>query len=201
MQIQKPTQNAKSQGIHGLYNAVDYTSWQIKYLKRRPEVYAVEDGTVTSGVDKRLGNYIRITSTDGKRRHTFGHLSKFVVKSGKVLRGQLIGIMGYSGYTIPSGVGGTHLHEVYLDLTTNKYYFPPSKVNASFRICTPVSKTVTTTTSLNVRADATSKSKRLSTLKPNTRVKVVALVTGERVNLNNKWYKTADGYIWSGGVK
>jgi murein DD-endopeptidase MepM/ murein hydrolase activator NlpD len=203
MQIQRPTRNSVSQGKHGDFNAVDYTSWAIRWIKRRPEVYAVEDGIVKTGKEARMGNYIQLTSTNGARRHGFGHLEKFYVKSGqKVYRGQLIGKMGYTGFTIPAGVGGTHLHQVTRDNATGKYIYPINLVNKDFRIFTPSVKTVTTTSVLNVRADATTKSKKVGTLLKGARVKVVGSVNGEKVAGINKWYLTSAGrYIWSGATK
>jgi murein DD-endopeptidase MepM/ murein hydrolase activator NlpD len=43
--------------------------------------------------------------------HRLCHLDSYIVKSGQsVSEGQVVGYMGYTGYTIPAGIGGTHLH-------------------------------------------------------------------------------------------
>jgi len=51
--------------------------------------------------------YIQDTNCDW----LYAHLSEALVKNGEVVKpGQAIGIVGYSGNTIPAGIGGTHLH-------------------------------------------------------------------------------------------
>ena len=139
-QIQAPSQNYISQGQHGSYNAVDYgarTSRLIPTMNRK-EIYAVEDGKITSyGWHPTMGNRLELTSRDGKRRWGFGHLEAARVKNGQeVKRGQLIGIMGYTGYTIPSGYYGTHLHLVCY--TGGKYVYPPTLYNVPFQIYNPI---------------------------------------------------------------
>ena len=137
-QIQAPTDNSISQGRHGNYNAVDYrarTRWSP--TMNRKNIYAVEDGTITSyRYAGTMGNRLELTSADGKRRWGMGHLERAIVTNGKVVRGQLIGIMGNTGYTIPSGYYGTHLHLVCL--TGGKYVYPPTLMNTPFRIYKPL---------------------------------------------------------------
>lgn len=70
-------------------------------------IIAVEDGEVVkAGVSKNgYGNYIKIKHPDGNYT-LYGHLEEFrVVKGDKVIKGQLIGIMGNTGFSL-----GRHLH-------------------------------------------------------------------------------------------
>lgn len=121
-----PTTNTVSQGRHGQYNAVDYRA------KDRSEnwnktFYAPEDGKITAyGVSGNCGNRLELTA--GSNRHGFCHLERSLVSVGQwVKKGQAIGVMGYTGYTIPSGVDGTHLHWV---INRNGVYvYPPSLIN------------------------------------------------------------------------
>lgn len=140
--IQAPTKNHRSQGKHGQFNAVDYSARKYRYLPwpKRPQIYAVEDGKITSYKPSgNCGNRMELVSTDGKRRWGHCHLEKPYVKVGtKVKRGQLIGKMGYTGLTIPKGEGGRHLHLVCY--TGGKYVYPPTLINTSFRIYTPTTK-------------------------------------------------------------
>jgi murein DD-endopeptidase MepM/ murein hydrolase activator NlpD len=204
-EIQAPTKNYVSQGKHGKFNAVDYaarTSRLIPVMNSR-NIYAVEDGTITAyAYAGTMGNRLELTSTDKKRRWGHGHLEKSYVKVGqKVVRGQLIGVMGHTGLTKPSGYYGIHLHLVCL--TGGKYVYPPTLMKASFRgYALGYPKTVKTTDRLNVREKPTTKSKVTTVLNKGTAVKVVAAVKGESVSKNNKWYKTSSGkYIWSGATK
>lgn len=60
-------------------------------------------GTNNAGLVVQLGN-----ETNG---HRLCHLSRAHVSVGQhVTQGQLVGDMGYSGYTIPAGPAGSHLH-------------------------------------------------------------------------------------------
>ena len=137
-QIQPPTNNTISQGIHGRYNAVDYrarTRWSP--TMNRKNIYAVEDGKITSyAYSGTMGNRLELTSTDGRRRWGMGHLERAIVTSGNVKRGQLIGVMGHTGYTIPKGYYGTHLHLVCL--SNGSYVYPPTLINPGFSVYTPV---------------------------------------------------------------
>lgn len=137
--IQPPTSNYISQGIHGTYNAVDYaarTSRLIPTMNNK-NIYAMEDGKITSyGWHSTMGNRLELTSADGRRRWGLGHLEVARVKVGEnVKRGQLIGVMGHTGYTIPSGYYGTHLHLVCL--ANGKYVYPPNIMNVGFSVYTP----------------------------------------------------------------
>ncbi len=85
-------------------------------------VYATFDG-VAYGYDcdnrgecnesfGRLGNYVKlIPDNNASAIILFGHLlSVTITGETRVTAGQELGLMGYSGYVIPSGPGGTHLH-------------------------------------------------------------------------------------------
>jgi len=132
--MQVPTKNRATQGKHGQYNAVDYSAKTLLGTWRKT-IYAPEAGKITAyGKSGQCGNRLELTA--GKNRHGFCHLEKKLVKLGAtVKRGQAIGVMGYTGYTIPSGVRGTHLHWVIN--RSGKYIYPPTLVNQSFIIYTP----------------------------------------------------------------
>ena len=56
------------------------------------------------------GNYVRVDDAQG-RRHYFCHMASRSVRVGqKVKIGDKLGVMGYTGYTIPNGPGGAHTH-------------------------------------------------------------------------------------------
>lgn len=122
--MQVPTLNAVTQGEHGQYKAVDYGS------SPDSTFYAPEDGRIDSyGDSGTCGN--RLVLVSGANRHAFCHLEKPLVSVGQnVKRGQPLGVMGYTGYTIPSGPGGRHLHHVIQ--VNGTYVYPPSLVNESF---------------------------------------------------------------------
>lgn len=116
-----PTNNGITQGKHGTYNAVDYSS------SPDANIYAPEDGTIVSYANNgNCGNNLQMNGANG--RHGFCHLERATVSAGQaVKKGQVIGVMGYTGYTIPAGPGGRHLHWV---LNKNGVYvYPPSFVN------------------------------------------------------------------------
>lgn len=121
------TANAISQGKHGPYNAVDYRPVPDRYF------YAPEDGEITYYANNGdAGLQIQMQGKTG--RHGFAHTDpnhKLVKVGQKVKKGQKIGRMGYTGYTIPAGPGGTHLHQT-LRLPSGTYVYPPSKVTEPF---------------------------------------------------------------------
>ena len=135
--IQRPTSNSISQGQHGRYKAIDFRArsrWSA--TMNRKNIYAVEDGTITSyKYSGTMGNRLELTSADGKRRWGMGHLERAIVSRGKVKRGQLIGIMGHTGYTIPNGYYGTHIHLVCN--VGGVYIYPGNLFNTAFRVWTP----------------------------------------------------------------
>lgn len=135
-EIQPPTGNYVSQGLHGQYNAVDYAARTSRLipLMNSKNIYAVEDGTITAyGLSGTMGNRLELTSADGARRWGMGHLENTTIKVGTVVkRGQLIGVMGNTGLTSPAGYYGTHLHLVCL--TGGKYIYPPTLMNKQFSV-------------------------------------------------------------------
>jgi len=135
-EIQPPTGNYVSQGLHGQYNAVDYgaRTSRLVLVMNSKNIYAVEDGKITAyGNSGTMGNRLEITSADGKRRWGMGHLESTFRKVGDLVkRGQLIGTMGNTGLTKPSGYYGTHLHLVCL--TGGKYVYPPTLMNKPFSV-------------------------------------------------------------------
>lgn len=94
-----------TQGLH-TYNAVDFS-----HGKCGESVYAAAGGEVQKvGYSKITGIYVRILHPNGIVTF-YGHLSKSQVAAGdRVYQGQIIGYIGYSGYTIPAGPAGCHLH-------------------------------------------------------------------------------------------
>lgn len=57
------------------------------------------------------GNVVEIVS--GNQMHRLCHLASAVVVTGQTVKeGQLVGYMGFSGYTVPRGIAGTHLHHI-----------------------------------------------------------------------------------------
>lgn len=127
--MRAPTANAVSQGKHGTYNAVDYRSVP------DANIYAPEDGKVVSyAYNGDCGNNMQIDGATG--RHGFCHLERATVSVGQqVKKGQVVGIMGYTGLTIPAGAGGRHLHWVLR--RGNTYVYPPDYVNEPFNQPTP----------------------------------------------------------------
>jgi murein DD-endopeptidase MepM/ murein hydrolase activator NlpD len=106
-----PTWGRISQGYHFWHKALDIVN------KYKTPIYAPQAGTVThvgqmgSGVSN-AGLVVQIGNPTSNA-HRLCHLDSFVVKKGQAVRqGQLVGYMGYTGFTIPSGIGGTHLHWV-----------------------------------------------------------------------------------------
>ena len=126
--MQAPTLNRITQAQHGDSKAVDHSA------KSDPYIYAPENGTIDSyqrrgSGTSDAGNCLRMTGSKGL--HQFAHLERSYVKKGdKVVRGQKLAKMGYTGYTIPSGPAGAHLH--YWILTPNGYIYPPKLYKDKF---------------------------------------------------------------------
>lgn len=124
-----PTLNQISQGQHGQFNAVDYRAKDPQNNWRK-EIYAPEDGQITAYVNEGnagVGKQIQMQGNAG--RHGLAHTESMVVKVGDyVKKGQLIGYMGYTGYTVPAGVQGSHLHWT-IRRSDGAYVYPPSLVN------------------------------------------------------------------------
>lgn len=123
--------NRISQGQHGTSKAVDISgTGNVNRI-----IYAPEDGTIDSyqrrgsGVND-AGNALRQRS--GSRLHQFAHLESSLVTVGqRVKRGDPIGIIGFTGYTIPSGENGRHCHWWILN-DNGTYTYPPNLVNETF---------------------------------------------------------------------
>jgi len=97
----------KSQGIHGK-NAVDIAAscGTPIYATASGEVILSRSGSYNGG----YGNYIVISHPNGTQS-LYSHLESNVARSGdSVLKGQLIGYVGHTGRTRPTGPKGCHLH-------------------------------------------------------------------------------------------
>ena len=98
-----------TQGLHW-YNAVDFANSGGSCGK---PVFAAAGGKVLKvkyGHNKGAGNYVRILHPNGLITH-YGHLQKILVVLGQeVSQGEIIGLIGHSGKTIPAGPAGCHLH-------------------------------------------------------------------------------------------
>jgi len=94
-----------TQGLHW-YNAVDFGHGTCG-----DPVLAAAGGTIQkTGYHSIAGNYIRVLHPNGVVTF-YGHLSKIAVVPGqKVSQGEIIGYIGHTGYTIPKGIHGCHLH-------------------------------------------------------------------------------------------
>ncbi|MDP2736101.1 MAG: peptidoglycan DD-metalloendopeptidase family protein [bacterium] len=94
-----------TQGLHP-YNAIDFSNGFCG-----ESVYAAAGGTVQrTGYSPVGGNYVRIIHPNGVVTY-YGHLSSILASAGaKVYQGQLVGYTGHTGYTIPAGPGGCHVH-------------------------------------------------------------------------------------------
>jgi len=123
--MQTITLNPKTQGKHGIYNAVDFSP------NPDPIYYAPEDGTITFwGENGTMGLALKMQGITGL--HGFGHNERSLVKVGdKVKRGQPLAKMGYTGLTDPDDVpAGTHVHWV---INRNGVYvYPPDLINETF---------------------------------------------------------------------
>ena len=99
-----PTVGWISQRLHPI-NAIDVAN------KCGTAIYAAAAGKVQKvSRGRRYGNYIRILHPNNVVT-LYAHLSGVVVKPGQsVSQGDIIGYMGHTGYTIPKGPAGCHLH-------------------------------------------------------------------------------------------
>lgn len=107
--MKSPTWGRVSRGFHWYHKAVDIVA------PFRTPIYAPEAGTVTyvgqmgSGTSN-AGLVVQIGNPSGNA-HRLCHLDGYVVKKNdKVKEGQLVGYMGYTGFVLPPGKLGTHLH-------------------------------------------------------------------------------------------
>lgn len=94
-----------TQGLHP-FNAVDLSNGACG-----GPVYASAGGVVQQvEYHSVAGNYARILHPNGVVTF-YGHLSGQAASPGeRVLQGQIVGYVGHSGYTIPAGSAGCHLH-------------------------------------------------------------------------------------------
>lgn len=94
-----------TQGLHP-FNAIDLANGTCG-----GPAYAAAGGIVQqTGYHSVAGNYVRILHPNGVVTF-YGHLSGQATSPGeRVLQGQIVGYVGHSGYTIPAGPGGCHLH-------------------------------------------------------------------------------------------
>jgi murein DD-endopeptidase MepM/ murein hydrolase activator NlpD len=79
-------------------------------------VYAVEAGTVRTGVGRSAGRWVQLRA--GGRRWWYLHLMDWAVRSGRVQRGQILGWVGMTGNTT-----GPHLHFALTD-ARGRYHDP-----------------------------------------------------------------------------
>ena len=91
-----------------------HTALDIVNTYRTP-IVAPEAGTVSyvgqmGWGTANAGNVVQIGNPNGNG-HRLCHLDSFIVRVGQSVReGQVVGYMGYTGFTIPAGIRGTHLH-------------------------------------------------------------------------------------------
>lgn len=90
------------------YNAIDFS--HIGMSCGEP-IFAAAQGVVQrTGYGSLSGNFVRILHPNNIVT-SYGHLQNISVKPGqKVSQGDIIGYMGHTGYTIPAGPMGCHLH-------------------------------------------------------------------------------------------
>jgi len=104
-----PATGRISRGFSWAHQALDIVN------AYRTPIKALEAGLVSyvgqmgSGFSN-AGNVVQIGNPEGNG-HRLCHLDSFIVKKGQaVVEGQVVGYMGFTGFTIPRGIGGTHLH-------------------------------------------------------------------------------------------
>jgi len=128
--MQKPTNNRITQGQHGTSKAVDHSA------SPDPTIYSPVDGVVDSFMQRGSGQndaglMLRIKNTSTGAMHSFAHCELAYVKPGQtVKKGQPVAKMGHTGYTIPSGPAGRHVH-YYIRLANGSYIYPPSIYSAN----------------------------------------------------------------------
>ncbi|MCX6791234.1 MAG: M23 family metallopeptidase [Candidatus Gribaldobacteria bacterium] len=100
-----PTPVKVTQGSHW-FNAVDFANGNCG-----DPVFAAAGGEVQKvAVGTNSGKYLTILHPNGAVTY-YGHLSSISVSLGdKVSQGQIIGLIGHTGNTIPAGEAGCHLH-------------------------------------------------------------------------------------------
>ncbi|MBI4138148.1 MAG: M23 family metallopeptidase [Candidatus Wildermuthbacteria bacterium] len=100
-----PAPHRMTQGLHA-FNAVDLSNGMCG-----ESVYAAAGGVIQkTGYTALGGNFVRIQHPNGVVTY-YGHLSAILTVPGsKVYQGQTIGYTGHTGYTIPAGPSGCHVH-------------------------------------------------------------------------------------------
>jgi len=100
-----PAPHRVTQGLHA-YNAIDFSNRSCG-----EPVYAAAGGTIQRiGYHTMGGNYVRVLHPNGVVTY-YGHLARATMSGGaRVFQGEIIGYTGHSGYTIPAGPAGCHLH-------------------------------------------------------------------------------------------
>lgn len=100
-------------------------------------IYAANNGVVyrVDYGDSSMGNYVMINHNYKKYYTVYYHMKELYVKEGEIVsRGQIIGLMGNTGYVVPKPTannpyGGTHLHfGVYVGRPYNGGYSVNPKV-------------------------------------------------------------------------
>ena len=96
-----------TQGLH-YYNAIDFSHVGVSCGE---PVFAAAGGSVQKVVyTSRYGKSVRILHPNGVVTY-YGHLQDILVAVGqKVSQGTMIGTIGHTGYTIPAGPAGCHVH-------------------------------------------------------------------------------------------
>lgn len=90
------------------YHAIDFSH---RGVSCGDPVLAAAGGTVQKTINRYpYGKYVQILHPNGIATR-YAHLQSFLVKPGqKVAQGEIIGLMGHTGHTIPSGEKGCHVH-------------------------------------------------------------------------------------------
>jgi len=109
--MKSPTYGRVSQGFWTLHKAVDVvnalgTPIVAPVAGKVTHVGQMGWGTSNAGLVVQIGN-------PAGDAHRLCHLNSAIVKLGQTVKeGQLVGYMGYTGFTIPAGIRGTHCHWV-----------------------------------------------------------------------------------------
>lgn len=106
----KVTQTQHS--AHDGFDMVPYDDKNVYSTVSGTVVYAGwQNASVQYGKNAGFGQYVCIKSDADGLYYYFGHLSEISVNYGaKVKITDKIGVVGHTGYCIPEGEGGTHLH-------------------------------------------------------------------------------------------
>lgn len=88
----------------------------------------------------RLGNWVMILPDSHPGAEVlFGHLQAVeITDNTRVKQGDLIGYMGYTGYVLPPGPEGTHLHYEFRGLPMSPPYIPEAIIPETCGSCSPL---------------------------------------------------------------